>query len=86
MSDCLTTDDDFNFRTPTNNASIELKKKVVTKKPLKLIREDRCELEGPYECPWCGGHIMLDATYLEQVSTVFECLYCGNTVCVEEIE
>lgn len=124
------TDDDFNFRTPTNNASIELKKRVVTKKkkitwtgykcrscgssgstpgnippaycafchspniektnsdsnrrPLKLVSYDKCELEGPYECPWCGGHIMLDVTYLDQVSTIINCLYCNNVVYVSD--
>ena len=44
-SDSLSTDDDFNFRTPTNNASIELKKKEITNKMLKDL----------LVCPFCGG-------------------------------
>jgi DNA-directed RNA polymerase subunit RPC12/RpoP len=43
-----------------------------------------CELEGPYECPWCGGHIMLDATYLDQVGLRVKCPYCDRYVYTEE--
>ena len=44
----------------------------------KSITKDKCELEGPYECRNCGGHIMLDATFLEQVENVSSCPYCGT--------
>lgn len=27
------------------------------------VEEEKCELEGPYECPHCGGHLMVDATF-----------------------
>ena len=65
MSDCLTTDDDFNLRTPTNNASIELKKKAATKKKKVTWTGYRCrscgsrgsspyDVEIPFtECPFC---------------------------------
>jgi hypothetical protein len=48
MFDCLTTDDDFNFRTPTNNASIELKKKAA-------FNNNGYELKNLLKCPFCGG-------------------------------
>ena len=35
------------------------------------------ELEGPYECPSCGGHAMFDSTYLDQVNEEVICPYCG---------
>ncbi len=41
-----------------------------------LSAEGMCELEGPYECHSCGGHIMLDATFLDQVSESVPCPYC----------
>lgn len=41
----------------------------------KVVDPSVCELEGPYEC-LCGGHMMLDSTYLEQVSDKFTCPYC----------
>ena len=47
--------------------------------------EGVCELEGPYECPLCGGHIMLDATYLDQVETRIRCPYCEKFVYVKEV-
>ena len=56
------------------------------RKTWKLVSCSKCELEGPYECPWCGGHIMLDATYLDQVSTVLKCPYCEILSCAENIE
>jgi len=42
------------------------------------------ELEGPYECPTCGGNIMLDATFLDQVGLTIACPYCQNAFCVPE--
>lgn len=52
----------------------------------KSVDHDKCELEGPYECPWCSGHVMLDATFLDQVDLEVKCPYCGSPVCVKEIE
>ena len=43
---------------------------------LYKIDEDKTELEGPYECPDCNGHMMLDATFIEHVSEVIHCPYC----------
>lgn len=42
----------------------------------RKVKKEKCELEGPYECPCCGGHIMLDATYLDQVEEIALCPYC----------
>jgi len=42
----------------------------------KLVEKEKCELEGPYECE-CGGHLMVDATYLDQVGSItIICPYC----------
>ena len=49
------------------------------------VDKEKCELDGPYECPCCGGHIMLDATYLDQVYTNIQCPYCGSMFSVEEV-
>jgi ribosomal protein S27AE len=38
-----------------------------------------CELEGPYECPHCGYHVMLDATYLDQIAERSSCPGCRYT-------
>ena len=43
-----------------------------------------CELEGPYECEDCGGHVMLDATYLDQVEKFAYCPYCTMKGVVKE--
>lgn len=45
----------------------------------KKVEKKKCELEGPYECPHCGGHIMLDATYLDQIEDAVRCPYCLDT-------
>lgn len=44
------------------------------------IALDQMEPEGPYQCPECGGHVILDATYLEQVKLNVKCPYCGKSV------
>ena len=41
------------------------------------VSADKCELEGPYECPDCGGHLMLDVSFLDQVNEDICCPYCG---------
>jgi len=41
-----------------------------------LVSNETCELEGPYKCEQCGGHVMLDATYLDQVEEFAFCPYC----------
>ena len=53
---------------------------------LKSVSQDDCELEGPYECSMCAGHMMLDATYLDQVGTTLTCPYCNNLLAAEEID
>ena len=40
------------------------------------VNKEKCELEGPYECSACGGHIMLDSTFLDQVRDYIRCPYC----------
>jgi|WetSurMetagenome_2_1015567.scaffolds.fasta_scaffold477812_3 hypothetical protein len=45
-------------------------------KTWKQIAPDQCELEGPYECPHCGYHVMLDVTYLAQVAEKGACPGC----------
>ena len=47
-----------------------------------LIRivPDRMEQDGPYECPHCSGHMVLDLTYLDQVKLNVICPYCGRAV------
>lgn len=57
-----------------------------TKKFWMPKEKDMCELEGPYECPWCHGHVMLDATYLDQVELKVKCPYCDKFVYTKEIE
>lgn len=51
----------------------------------KEIDVKQTELEGPYECPACGGHIMLDATYLDQYETMVVCPYCESRNYVQSI-
>jgi len=41
-----------------------------------IIHRQQCELEGPYECSACGGHIMFDSTFLDQVIEEVNCPYC----------
>jgi len=41
------------------------------------VEVEKCELEGPYECPSCGFHVMLDATFLYQVEDLCKCPNCG---------
>jgi len=48
-----------------------------------LVDKEKCELEGPYECQFCHGHVMLDATFLDQVDYEVTCPYCGNRLVVE---
>lgn len=48
-----------------------------------LVEDDKVELEGPYECPFCGGHFAVDATFLDQVDELFDCMYCGERLTVE---
>jgi len=53
------------------------------KKAIK-VPADKCELEGPYECPHCGFHMMLDVTYLDQVSLEVVCPSCNEHIEVPE--
>lgn len=46
---------------------------------------NKAELEGAYECPHCGGHFMVDSTYLDQVESEVSCMYCKNTITFPEI-
>jgi len=42
----------------------------------KLIDIERTEFEGPYECPFCSGHFMVDWSFLDQVDDIIHCMYC----------
>ena len=52
----------------------------------KQINQDNCELEGPYECGFCAGHMMLDATYLDQVTQVVTCPYCSELLNIPDYQ
>ena len=41
------------------------------------------ELDGPFECSVCGGHVTLDATFGDQVSCHVVCPYCETRVLVD---
>jgi len=49
-----------------------------------LVSKDKVELEGPYECPMCGGHFMVDTTFLEQVDPIITCMYCKQEIEIPE--
>lgn len=40
------------------------------------VDEELVELEGPFECDICGGHLMVDVTFLDKVSWRITCPYC----------
>jgi DNA-directed RNA polymerase subunit RPC12/RpoP len=42
------------------------------------------QMEGPYECPDCHGHIMFDSTFVDQVSHVVTCPYCEEQMIIPE--
>jgi uncharacterized Zn-finger protein len=43
----------------------------------KEVSEEKVELDAPFECPGCNGHVRLDLTYFEQVNEWTHCPYCG---------
>lgn len=49
---------------------------------VKIANLGEVELEGPYECPRCGGHLMVDITFLVQVSEEVTCPYCCSNLFV----
>jgi len=51
-----------------------------------IVENSKVELEGPYECPFCGGHFSIDVTFLDQVDEVFDCMYCNERLTVEEVK
>jgi len=46
--------------------------------------KDKVQLDGPYECPHCGGHFMVDATFLDQVEPYVSCMYCKEQMEIPE--
>jgi len=50
------------------------------------VSKRKVELEGPYECPYCGGHFMADCIYLDQVKTTLICMYCKRLIVIKEAE
>lgn len=55
-----------------------------TKFYLIPVDKEKCELEGPFECPTCAGHMMLDVTFLDQVEPTVTCPYCKHEVELEK--
>ena len=53
---------------------------------LLSVTQEAVELEGPYECPFCGGHMMLDATFLDQVASAVTCPYCRRQIRAEDLD
>ena len=54
-------------------------------KVIKEVSSEKTSLEGAYECPSCGGHMMLDSTYLDQVGLGVVCPYCRKPLAVTPI-
>lgn len=57
--------------------------------PMFRVPESMVDLDGPWECPQCGGHYMFDASYLIQKEPEyleFRCLYCDVGTYIEENE
>lgn len=52
---------------------------------LHVVHELDTEMEGPFQCPFCGGHMKIDATYADQVSSGINCPYCYKRVYAPEI-
>ena len=44
------------------------------------------EVDGPYECPLCGGHVLLDVSFIDQVDDTVTCPYCNKRVRISEGE
>ncbi len=40
------------------------------------VSKEKVKLIGPYECGYCQGHLMIDASFLEQVDELITCPYC----------
>jgi len=55
-----------------------IKRKVIK------VPEEKVELEGPYECPHCGGHFKVDSTFLDQVEEIINCMYCKKKIQIPE--
>ena len=49
-------------------------------KTATIIKMDKCELEGPYKCPYCNGHFMIDGAFLNQVENYVSCPYCISII------
>jgi hypothetical protein len=47
---------------------------------LLKVSEEICDLEGPYECPHCGGHMKLDSTFIDLVEGTTRCPYCYGDI------
>ena len=48
------------------------------------VSKEKCELDGPYECPNCGGHMMIDFTFVDQVDNSITCPYCETQLSIPE--
>lgn len=44
------------------------------------ISKANCEFTGPYQCPYCQGHLMVDASFVKQVAPKIVCPYCQLAV------
>jgi len=43
------------------------------------VPSEHVELEGPFECAICGGHLMVDVSFLNKVSWTITCPYCQQS-------
>lgn len=53
---------------------------------LKTPDPDMVELDGPYECSNCGGHMSLDVSFIAQVDQSMTCPYCETLLKIPEAE
>ena len=51
----------------------------------KHVKKENCEFQGPYERE-CGGHMILDATFLDQVSDTITCPYCKEALLIPDYQ
>jgi len=51
-----------------------------TKNKWIAVAWSNVEVDGPFECPLCQGHVVLDATFLDQVNDTVTCPYCNKRI------
>lgn len=48
--------------------------------PVEKDEAAYANLLGPFKCPTCGGYIVIDGDYVEQVDTEMCCPYCTSLI------